>query len=188
MTKRSFSGLLLSGLFILIVTINPLRAETEATISTREDVTLSFIVTKPNGPIKSAAILFSGGSGKIKLWKGRGPRSKNFLVRSRARFAKRGVLTITVDVPSDRRRKGAIFWRDSDEHRQDIASLIKWVKTKTQHQFGLSVPAAVLYLSLIWQDPFRLTAQSSPPLSPKSQMPASQPRMMLTSARSKSRL
>ena len=131
MTKRSFSGILLGGFFILATAINPLRAETEETISTRDDVTLSFIVTKPDGPVKSAAILFVGGSGKLKLWKGRGPRSKNFLVRSRAHFAKRGVLTITVDVPSDRRRKGANFWRDSDEHRQDIASLISWIKTKT---------------------------------------------------------
>ena len=131
MTKGSFSGILLGGFFILATAINPLRAETEETISTRDDVTLSFIVTKPDGPVKSAAILFVGGSGKLKLWKGRGPRSKNFLVRSRAHFAKRGVLTITVDVPSDRHRKGANFWRDSDEHRQDIARLISWIKTKT---------------------------------------------------------
>jgi hypothetical protein len=117
MTKGSFSGILLGGFFILATVINPLRAETEETISTRDDVTLSFIVTKPDGPVKFAAILFVGGSGKLKLWKGRGPRSKNFLVRSRAHFAKRGVLTITVDVPSDRHRKGANFWRDSDEHR-----------------------------------------------------------------------
>jgi hypothetical protein len=125
MTKGSFSGLLIGGLFIFTVSINPLRAETEGTIPTRDDVTLSFIVTEPDGPVKSATILFAGGTGKIRLWKGRGPRSKNFFVRSRTRFAKRGVLTVTVDVPSDRRRKGAIFWRDSDDHRQDIAAVIK---------------------------------------------------------------
>lgn len=117
---------------IITITVNSLRAETEETIKTRDDITLSFVVTEPDGPTKSAAILFTGGTGKIKLWKGRGPRGKNFLVRSRNRFAKRGVLTVTVDVPSNRRRKGVVFWRDSDEHRQDIATFIKWIKMKTQ--------------------------------------------------------
>ena len=130
MTKRSFSAFLLSGVFVLAISAIPLRAETEQTVPTRDDVTLSFVVTEPDGPVKSVAILFAGGSGKIKLWKGHGPRGNNFLVRSRARFAQRGVLTITMDVPSDRRRKGLIFWRDSNEYRQDIAAVINWIKEK----------------------------------------------------------
>jgi hypothetical protein len=119
---------------IITITVNSLRAETEETIKTRDDITLSFGPTdrRTDGPTKSAAILFTGGTGKIKLWKDRGPCGKNFLVRSRNRFAKRSVLTVTVDVPSERCRKGVVFWRDSDEHRQDIATLIKWIKIKTQ--------------------------------------------------------
>jgi dienelactone hydrolase len=130
MTKASLASLFLGGVFMLTVLANPLRAETENTISTRDDVTVSFVVTETVGAVKSVAILFAGGTGKIKLWKGRGPRGKNFLVRSRNLFAQRGVLTITVDVASDRRRKGLIFWRDSDEYRQDIAAVIKWIKAK----------------------------------------------------------
>jgi hypothetical protein len=132
MRRGSLSSMFFGSIFMLTILAYPLRAETEKTIKTRDDITLSFVVTEPNGPTKSAAILFTGGTGKIKLWKGRGPRGKNFLVRSRNRFAKRGVLTVTVDVPSDRHRKGVVFWRDSDEHRQDIATLIKWTKIKTQ--------------------------------------------------------
>ncbi|NKB19357.1 MAG: hypothetical protein GKS01_02325 [Alphaproteobacteria bacterium] len=131
MIERSPLGLTLGSIFVLTLLANSLRAETEETIPTRDDVTISFVITQPDGPVKSAAILFSGGSGKIKLWKGRGPRGKNFLTRSRNRFANRGVLTINVDVASDRRRKGLIHWRDSDEYRQDIAAVVKWVKTKT---------------------------------------------------------
>jgi len=132
MIKGLFSNLLIASVITLAILANPLRAEIEETISTHDDVTLSFIVTEPDGPVKSAAILFTGGTGKIKLWKGRGPRSKNFLMGSRDRFAKRGILTITVDVASDRRRKGLIFWRDSDENRQDIAAVIKWIRLKTR--------------------------------------------------------
>lgn len=32
----------------------------------------------------------------------------------------------------DRRRKGVVFWRDSDEHRQNIVTLIEWTEIKTQ--------------------------------------------------------
>jgi predicted alpha/beta-hydrolase family hydrolase len=132
MRRGSLSSMFFGSIFMLTILAYPLRAETEETIKTRDDITLSFVVTEPDGPTKSAAILFTGGTGKIKLWKGRGPRGKNFLVRSRNHFAKRGVLTVTVDVPSDRRRKGVVFWRDSDEHRQNIVTLIKWIKIKTQ--------------------------------------------------------
>ena len=132
MAKRSPLTLILGGIFIAAIIASPLRAGSEETITSRDGVTVSFVVSPPDGPIKSAAILFSGGSGKIKLWKGRGPRGKNFLTRSRNRFAKRGVLTINVDVASDRRRKGLIHWRDSDEYRQDIAAVVKWVKSKTK--------------------------------------------------------
>lgn len=132
MTKSDLLGLFFGTVLVLTLVTNPSRAETERTIGTRENVTISFVVTRPDGPVKSAAILFAGGTGKVKLWKGRGARTKNFLVRSRALFAQRGVLTVTVDVPSDRRRRGLIFWRDTDEYRQDIGAVVKWVKSKTK--------------------------------------------------------
>tara|TARA_Y100001936_G_scaffold253749_1_gene320647 strand:+ start:14967 stop:15710 length:744 start_codon:yes stop_codon:yes gene_type:complete len=116
----------------IAILASPAQAETEETVSTRKGVTISFVVTEPKGPIKSAAILFTGGSGKVKLWKGRGARTNNFLVRSRALFANHGVFTITVDVPSDRRRKGLVYWRDTAEYRRDIAAVVKWVRSRTK--------------------------------------------------------
>ena len=103
----------------------------EVTIHSREGVTISFIVNAPEGQPKAVAILFAGGSGKLKLWKGKGARSTNFLVRTRTLFAERGILTLTVDVPSDRRRKGLDDFRGSDGHRADIAAVMRWARSKT---------------------------------------------------------
>lgn len=112
-------------------------AEEEVTISSRQDVTISFVVNEPDEPTKAAAVLFAGGGGKLKLWKGRGATSNNFLVRSRTLFAERGVYTITVDVPSDRRRGGLNGFRDSEEHRADIAAVLRWVRNRTRSPIWL---------------------------------------------------
>lgn len=107
-------------------------AEEEVTIPSRDGVTISFVVNEPAQPAKAAVILFAGGSGKLKLWKGRGPRSKNFLIRSRTLFSDRGILTLTLDVPSDRRRKGLTDFRDSDDHRADISAVVRWLRGRTK--------------------------------------------------------
>ncbi|MBT5457691.1 MAG: alpha/beta hydrolase [Rhodospirillaceae bacterium] len=106
-------------------------AEEEITINSRDGVTVTFVVNEPEGQAKAMAILFTGGSGKLKLWKGNGTKSTNFLVRTRTLFAERGVLTLTVDVPSDRRRKGLNNFRGSDEHRADISAVVRWARSKT---------------------------------------------------------
>ena len=101
------------------------------TIDSRPNVTVSFAVTRPDTEPKAAAILFTGGNGKLFLWRGRGLRTGNFLVRSRALFAKGGVLAVTVDVPSDRFAEGLDDFRDSAEHRADIAAVLRWVRAAT---------------------------------------------------------
>ncbi len=106
-------------------------AEREETIPTRGDVTISFVVTEPSGKPKAAAILFMGGHGKVSLWRGKGPRSSNFLVRSRQLFADRGIFTVTVDVASDQRQSGLYDLRDGGDHRKDIAAVIRWIRTQT---------------------------------------------------------
>lgn len=124
------SGIALS--FCLALHSASAIADDEVTIDSRDGVTVSFIVNTPSQDTKAAAILFAGGAGKLKLWKGRGARSKNFLVRSRTLFSDRDVLTLTVDVPSDRRRDGLNNFRGSEEHRADIAAIVRWVRTKTK--------------------------------------------------------
>jgi dienelactone hydrolase len=101
-------------------------------IDSRPGITLGLVATQPVGPPKAAAILFTGGHGKLKLWKGRGPRSKNFLVRSRQLFAERGLLTVTMDVPSDRRSDRLVGFRDTEEHRTDVAAVVKWLRSRTK--------------------------------------------------------
>ena len=76
------------------------------TIDSRPNVTVGFVITRPTGATNAAAILFVGGAGKLKLWKNGRPRSRNFLFRSRHLFAARGVLTVTIDSPTDRREEG----------------------------------------------------------------------------------
>ena len=108
-----------------------LAEESIVTIDSRPGVTVGFIATHAATPAKAVAILFPGGGGKLKLWKGTEPQSKNFLVRSRNPFSERGVLAITLDVPSDRRRNGLNNFRGTDEHRKDVAAVLKWVRKRT---------------------------------------------------------
>ena len=79
MTKRSFSGILLGGFFILATAIKSVTGQKQKKPS-QPAMMLPFPSLSPSrtDPLKSAAILFVGGSGKLKLWKGRGPRSKKF--------------------------------------------------------------------------------------------------------------
>ncbi len=106
-------------------------AERAETVATRGDVTISFVATTPNTAPKVAAILFAGGNGKLKLWQGNGVQSGNFLVRSRQLFADRGVFTVTVDVASDQRDGGLNDLRDGNDHRMDIAALVRWIRQQT---------------------------------------------------------
>ena len=127
---RNFPAILFGILLLLAAPSH--ASEKIETIATRDGVTISFAVTVPEGPPKAAAILFVGGNGKLKLWQGRGMRSKNFLARSRQYFADGGIYTVTVDVASDQRREGLIDIRDGRDHRADIAALVQWARQKTK--------------------------------------------------------
>jgi len=105
--------------------------ETVATIATRPGVSISFIVTAPDGRPAAIALLFSGGSGNLKLWRHARRLSDNFLVRSRALFAAGGVLALTLDAPSDRRTDGLANFRDGPEHRADVGAVIRWARARS---------------------------------------------------------
>jgi len=109
----------------------PEPREPVVTIATRPQTSASFIVTAPQGPPVAIAILFSGGDGNLRLWRHAPPLSKNFLVRSRGLFARAGILTLTVDAPSDRRETGLAGFRASAEHRADIAAVIRWARSRS---------------------------------------------------------
>ena len=104
----------------------PRQVEICQTISPQKDATISFFINKPKGKLKSVAILFSGGGSNINLDTKKGPEKKNnFLGRPRKFYANGGILAITPDVSTDLGE----LWdkRDSLEHQQDIAALIKFI-------------------------------------------------------------
>jgi dienelactone hydrolase len=133
MAKKSALSFLPILLFVGFILGRPAVtiAESLETIETRPGVTVSFLVNEAVGKPRAAAVLFTGGTGKLKLWKGGRTKSKNFLARTRTLFAAQGILTLIVDVPSDRRRKGLVNFRDTAAHRADITGVIDWLRQNT---------------------------------------------------------
>jgi pimeloyl-ACP methyl ester carboxylesterase len=120
------------GAELLTLAASPGAAEQVVTIDTRPGVTQSFIFIEPAGKPTANLILFMGGNGKIALWRDPNRRNNNFLVRTRDRFAAQGFNVAVVDSPSDRHRDGLVGWRETDEHRTDIAAVIKWLTNRAK--------------------------------------------------------
>lgn len=103
-----------------------------ADVPTREGVFERLLIVAPSAP-KAIAVLLSGGNGGLALTPegafGRG--GANFLVRSRSRFARAGLLTVVVDAPSDR-QGGAYFdgFRRSPEHAADLKAVFAWLRAR----------------------------------------------------------
>jgi Serine aminopeptidase, S33 len=121
----------LSGLaaFLLLFGSAAATGQEIVTLATRPGVTQSFfIVNLPQNP-QAIAILFPGASGRIRLRQEKdqikfGPN--NFLVRSRAEFVKRGVVTVIIDAPSDHQSSGGMSddFRLGADHFMDISAVV----------------------------------------------------------------
>jgi len=100
-------------------------------LSTRPEVTQRFLYLPAEQP-RAAAILFVGGTGRLKLTQDGSTSSTNFLYRSRELFRKHGITVLLPDVPSDRAndREGLTSWRDSSEHALDIRALVQWARQR----------------------------------------------------------
>jgi uncharacterized SAM-binding protein YcdF (DUF218 family) len=103
-------------------------------IPTRPGITQRMLVLTPAEP-KAAAILFTGGNGKVEIG-GNGEVGQgkgNFLVRSRQQFADRGLLVVVVDAPSDRQAPPYLAgFRQTPEHAADIKAVVAWVREQTK--------------------------------------------------------
>ncbi len=100
-------------------------------VPTRPGVDQPFILVEPASEPFASAILFAGGSGKLRTHRhGTEVRAKNFLVRSRQIFAGHGLLVAVVDTPSDRKEDGLYDFRTSVEHAQDIQGVIDRLREK----------------------------------------------------------
>jgi pimeloyl-ACP methyl ester carboxylesterase len=104
----------------------PARAADEEvrTIPTRRGVTVSFLLLRPVGPPVASVILFAGGDGDLALTaQGIRQLQGNFLVRTRARWAREGFLVAVLDRPSDR-KTGLWNFRTTAEHAVDVKAVI----------------------------------------------------------------
>lgn len=91
----------------------------------------AFILIKPQKPVASV-ILFAGGHGALGLKSASSMAwgAKNFLVRTRDRFAAQGFMVAVIDAPADHqgsRGMNAVF-RMSAAHAQDIGAVVAYLK------------------------------------------------------------
>ena len=117
---------------LLVLTLggrNAVADEELVRLPTRPGVMQPFWLLTPPGPPVASVILFTGGPGL--LFSERKPvlSGRNFLIRSRDKFAAAGFLVVSVDGPSDH-PEGLDSFRTSAEHAQDIAAVITYVRQK----------------------------------------------------------
>ena len=121
----------LASALLLTANAAPVWAESPGLISiqTPRGVTQAFILIKPDKPVASV-ILFAGGHGALGLRDGASMKwgAKNFLVRSRDKFAAQGLMVAVVDAPSDRQQGMNAIFRMSGAHASDITAVARYLK------------------------------------------------------------
>ena len=115
--------------FWLMTAGTAMAGEELVQLPTRPDVIQPFWLMTPPGPPVATVILFTGGNGILQSAQRPVLRGKNFLIRSRDKFAAAGFLVASVDAPSDH-GEGLGEFRTSAEHAQDIAAVIAYVRQK----------------------------------------------------------
>jgi len=109
-------------------------AQEIVTLSTRPNVTQPYFLARvPRNP-QAIAVLFSGGDGQIRLRTEDGQikfARGNFLVRERAEFVNRNVITAIPEVPSDQTSAGmSDEFRLSEQHFTDISAVVADLKKR----------------------------------------------------------
>lgn len=128
MSRSLRTAFLLTMLSVSIPTTARADNPTLVSILTPRGATQAFILIKPDHPVASV-ILFAGGSGVLGLKTGEF-RLRNFLVRSREKFAAHNFIVAVVDAPSDRQRGMNAIFRMSDAHAGDIGAIASYLKTE----------------------------------------------------------
>lgn len=100
------------------------------TITIKDDIKENFLLNEAKNS-KAVAILFSGGSGKLKLEKEEYQWNlKNFLIRSRNLFNENNITTICIDSPTNLKEGMINGFRTSKEHLQNIINIINYIKNR----------------------------------------------------------
>lgn len=116
---------LLGGLAVAGPRTAPAAEEEMHSVATRSGVTERFLLVHPTGAPVASVILFAGGDGALNLSdQGIGGLRGNFLVRTRQRFARDGLLVAVIDAPSDRGGFGLNGFRTSADHARDVQAVI----------------------------------------------------------------
>jgi len=119
---------------MLLTAVNAGAAEEIITVSTRDGVTQSYLLSTPPADKPLAiAVLFPGGAGRVNLEReqGRGPIDRgNFLVRSRGLFARAGVIAAVLTAPSDQARGMEDEFRLGADHAADVGKVVADLKTR----------------------------------------------------------
>jgi hypothetical protein len=106
------------------------RGQEIVTLPTRTNVTQSYFLARvPQSP-QAVAILFPGSGGLIQLRNENGQikfSTGNFLVRSRAEFVNRSVVTAIIDAPSDQQGGWGMTdeFRLSEAHFTDMSAVVE---------------------------------------------------------------
>lgn len=89
-----------------------------------DDARLPVLLSRDDArPLLAAAVLFNGGGGAVGLLKHIPQPGGNFLVRSRALFATRGVVTAVIDVPTGVDTMSDAY-RMSRRHADDVRTVV----------------------------------------------------------------
>jgi len=123
-----------TSVLVVILALLPWAGSAEEikveSLASRPGVTLPVLILKADRPAASV-VLFAGGDGKLGGFQPNGTPvlGGNFLVRSRTVFLSQGLTVAVMDVPSDRQEgKGLLGFRQSPEHMQDIAAVMRYLR------------------------------------------------------------
>lgn len=127
---RAFWFFLAVGMFFGPAVPVAFAGDEIVSVQTRAGVTQRFTLLVPQKPV-ATVVLFPGGDGKVpldKLEPGQFVKKGNFLVRIRYDLRNLGLIVAILDVPSDRKDHGLSGFRFSDQHAQDVAAVIDYLK------------------------------------------------------------
>lgn len=115
----------------LVATVPSSMAAERHVLEPRPGAKQAFLLLRPDGPPKASVVLYAGGSGSIGIRKdGSLKRGGNFLVKTRTLFTDQGFLVLVPDRPSDWAGRDKWSYRSTDEHAQDAAALIAFLRAE----------------------------------------------------------
>ena len=122
--------LLYSMAMSLLLLTSTSSAESVEDVRSRDN-RIRLLVGVPSSPV-AVVVLFAGDHGALDIqndgqigWGG-----GNFLVRSRKLFQEQGNITAVIDAPSDKMTSGLYRFRESEDHAQDVAAVIRHLRAK----------------------------------------------------------